>query len=233
MTFPGGTHDTVAAVLAARPPRSTPTAVKIIPIPPPQMVANMKVGTMDGYCVGEPWNAVAVDQGIGFTAHRDAGHLDGPSREGARRRTSSSPREKPTPSKTSWARSSRRASGSTTASNRAEAATTLGPPEYVNAPADRHRGPPRGQVRPRREPRHEEVQRRLHGVLPRRPGERAAARAHAIWFLAQYQRLGLLDRVPPNYEQLVGRDRPARPLRGGRRRPRRSTCPTTTWRRSR
>jgi nitrate/nitrite transport system substrate-binding protein len=41
--------------------------VKIITIPPPQMVSNMKVGNMDGYCVGEPWNGVAVKQGIGFT----------------------------------------------------------------------------------------------------------------------------------------------------------------------
>jgi nitrate/nitrite transport system substrate-binding protein len=31
------------------------------------MVANMKVGNMDGYCVGEPWGGVAVKQGIGFT----------------------------------------------------------------------------------------------------------------------------------------------------------------------
>ena len=27
----------------------------------------MKVGNVDGYCVGEPWSAVAVQQGIGFT----------------------------------------------------------------------------------------------------------------------------------------------------------------------
>ena len=46
---------------------STLDDVKIIPIPPPQMVQNMKVGNMDGYCVGEPWDAVAVKQGIGFT----------------------------------------------------------------------------------------------------------------------------------------------------------------------
>ncbi len=31
------------------------------------MVANMKVGNMDGFCVGEPWGGVAVKQGIGFT----------------------------------------------------------------------------------------------------------------------------------------------------------------------
>jgi nitrate/nitrite transport system substrate-binding protein len=67
MTFPGGTHDTWLRywLMAAGIPMD---AAKIIPIPPPQMVANMKVGNMDGYSVGEPWNAVAVDTGIGFTA---------------------------------------------------------------------------------------------------------------------------------------------------------------------
>jgi nitrate/nitrite transport system substrate-binding protein len=32
------------------------------------MVANMKVGKMDGFCVGEPWNNRAIDDRIGFTA---------------------------------------------------------------------------------------------------------------------------------------------------------------------
>jgi nitrate/nitrite transport system substrate-binding protein len=66
MTFPGGTHDlwlrnwmAIAGI--------NQKSVKIITIPPPQMVANMKVGNMDGYCVGEPWGGVAVKQGIGFT----------------------------------------------------------------------------------------------------------------------------------------------------------------------
>ena len=66
MTFPGGTHDIWLRywLAAARVPQST---VKIITIPPPQMVANMKSGNMDGFCVGEPWNGVAAEQGIGFT----------------------------------------------------------------------------------------------------------------------------------------------------------------------
>jgi nitrate/nitrite transport system substrate-binding protein len=42
--------------------------VTLITIPPPQMVADMKVGKMDGFCVGEPWNARAIADGIGFTA---------------------------------------------------------------------------------------------------------------------------------------------------------------------
>jgi nitrate/nitrite transport system substrate-binding protein len=66
MTFPGGTHDIWLRYWLAAAGVSQKTS-KIITIPPPQMVANMKVGNMDGYCVGEPWNGVAVKQGVGFT----------------------------------------------------------------------------------------------------------------------------------------------------------------------
>ena len=67
MTFPGGTHDMwLRYWLAAA--GVDQTSVKIITIPPPQMVANMKVNAMDGYSVGEPWNGVGVKEGIGFTA---------------------------------------------------------------------------------------------------------------------------------------------------------------------
>ena len=41
---------------------------KSIVVPPPQMVANVRVGNMDGYCVGEPWGHRAVMDGIGITA---------------------------------------------------------------------------------------------------------------------------------------------------------------------
>jgi len=40
-----------------------------IVVPPPQMVANMRVGAMDGFCVGEPWNNRAIMDKIGFTAN--------------------------------------------------------------------------------------------------------------------------------------------------------------------
>ncbi len=42
--------------------------VSFVTIPPPQMVSNMRVGKMDGFCVGEPWNARTIDDGIGYTA---------------------------------------------------------------------------------------------------------------------------------------------------------------------
>jgi len=67
MTFPGGTHDIWLRYWLGACGINPKRDVRVIPIPPPQMVANMKVGNMDGYCVGEPWNEVAVREGIGFT----------------------------------------------------------------------------------------------------------------------------------------------------------------------
>src|SRR4029450_4139930 len=42
--------------------------IETITVPPPQMVANMKVGTMDCFCVCEPWNLQLIHQNIGYTA---------------------------------------------------------------------------------------------------------------------------------------------------------------------
>ena len=67
MTFPGGTHDIWLRYWLGACGINPNRDVRVIPNPPPQMVSNMKVGRMDGFCVGEPWNAVAVKEGIGFT----------------------------------------------------------------------------------------------------------------------------------------------------------------------
>ncbi len=40
-------------------------------IPPPQMISNLKGGNIDGYCVGEPWNSRAVQQGLGTVIATD------------------------------------------------------------------------------------------------------------------------------------------------------------------
>ncbi|NEQ20605.1 MAG: ABC transporter substrate-binding protein [Microcoleus sp. SIO2G3] len=40
-------------------------------IPPAQMVVDLQGGTIDGFCVGEPWNTRAAMQGIGFTVATD------------------------------------------------------------------------------------------------------------------------------------------------------------------
>src|SRR5688572_1527421 len=66
MTFPGGTHDIWLRNWLAACGINSKT-VGIITIPPPQMVANMRVDNMEGFCVGEPWNGVAATQNVGFT----------------------------------------------------------------------------------------------------------------------------------------------------------------------
>ena len=45
--------------------------VKLSVTPPPQMPATLEAGTIEGYCVGEPWNQAAVQKGIGVPVITD------------------------------------------------------------------------------------------------------------------------------------------------------------------
>ncbi|MDP9901499.1 CmpA/NrtA family ABC transporter substrate-binding protein [Variovorax ginsengisoli] len=67
-TFPTGTHAMWLNYWLAANGISPVKDVKSIVVPPPQMVANMRIGNMDGFCVGEPWNQRAIMDGIGITA---------------------------------------------------------------------------------------------------------------------------------------------------------------------
>lgn len=67
-TFPTGTHAMWLNYWLAHNGIDPVQDVKTITVPPPQMVANMRVGNMDGYCVGEPWGNRAIADKIGFTA---------------------------------------------------------------------------------------------------------------------------------------------------------------------
>ncbi|HET7535363.1 MAG TPA: CmpA/NrtA family ABC transporter substrate-binding protein [Candidatus Didemnitutus sp.] len=74
MTFPPGTHAMwmrywlASGGIHPGDAAGAGADINLITIPPPQMVSNMRVGKMDGFCVGEPWNARAIDDGIGYTA---------------------------------------------------------------------------------------------------------------------------------------------------------------------
>jgi nitrate/nitrite transport system substrate-binding protein len=68
-TFPTGTHAMWLYYWLAAHGIHPFNDVKTITVPPPQMVANMRVGNMDGYCVGEPWPYRAIVDKIGFTAN--------------------------------------------------------------------------------------------------------------------------------------------------------------------
>jgi len=66
-TFPTGTHAMWLYYWLAAHGINPMKDVKTITVPPPQMVANMRIGNMDGFCVGEPWNARTIADRIGFT----------------------------------------------------------------------------------------------------------------------------------------------------------------------
>lgn len=68
MTFPTGTHNYWVRYWLAAAGIDPDRDVSTIVVPPPQMVANMRVGSMDAFCVGEPWNQQLINQRIGYTA---------------------------------------------------------------------------------------------------------------------------------------------------------------------
>lgn len=65
MTFPTGTHNYHIRYWMAAGGVNPDNDVALKVVPPPQMVANMTAGNIDGYCVGEPWGQRAVMGNIG------------------------------------------------------------------------------------------------------------------------------------------------------------------------
>ena len=199
MTFPGGTHDLWLRywLLATK---ANIAGVDIKPVPPPQMVQNMSVGNVDGYCVGEPWNAVAVRQDIGFThlATQDL-WLNHP--EKALVVTDKFATEQTDTLKDVMGAVLKAGKWLDEPDNRSKAADTVGVEGYINAPPADIRG-------------------RLTGVYDLGAGlgtkdfageqmqffrggdVNFPRRAHAVWFMSQYVRMGLL-KTPPPYQELA------------------------------
>lgn len=199
MTFPGGTHDIwLRNWLAACGINSK--SVGIITIPPPQMVANMRVDNMEGFSVGEPWNGVAAAQNIGFTAitsqdvwkHHPEKALVVNKAFSETRREDLKAVMKAVIEACQWLDNM---------SNRKKAASILTKPIYVNAPL---------QV----------IEARLMGsydlgcelgaqkfkddymLFFNKGFVNAPRKAHGIWFLAQYVRFGMLS-SQPNFQAIA------------------------------
>ena len=198
MTYPGGTHDLWLRYWL----KATGTdaaKVKIIPIPPPQMVANMQVGTMDGYCVGEPWNAVAVAQGIGFT-HLTTQDLWLHHPEKALVVNPKLAADKAVMVELIGA-TLQACEWLDNLDNRAKAATTIGAPAYVNAPAAEIQGRLLGKYELGADLGSKDFKGKQ--MLFFRDGTtNFPRRSYGYWALAQYQRLGLL-RDAPDYASIV------------------------------
>ncbi|MEO8352116.1 MAG: CmpA/NrtA family ABC transporter substrate-binding protein [Chthoniobacteraceae bacterium] len=67
-TLPVGTHSYWLRYWLAAGFIHPDNDVALITCPPPMMVRNVRQATMDGFCAGEPWNAHALDAGLGYTA---------------------------------------------------------------------------------------------------------------------------------------------------------------------
>ncbi|MFV5697849.1 CmpA/NrtA family ABC transporter substrate-binding protein [Flavobacterium sp. ZT3R17] len=199
MTFPGGTHDlwlrnwmSIAGL--------NQKAVKIITIPPPQMVANMKVGNMDGYCVGEPWGGVAVKQGIGFTqiASQDI-WKDHPEKALVVNKEFSSKRRedlkkvmKAIMEACIWLDNP---------SNRKKAAAIIGRAPYVNAPADVIESRLMGDYNLGCN-QGTEVYSNNYMLFYKGGMVNYPRKSYAIWAMAQFVRFGYLKEAP-NYKAIA------------------------------
>ena len=67
MVYPFSTHNYQLRYWLAAGGIDPDCDVRLVVVPPPRMVLNLEDGSIDGYCVGEPWNAFAVQRGVGRT----------------------------------------------------------------------------------------------------------------------------------------------------------------------
>jgi nitrate/nitrite transport system substrate-binding protein len=192
MTFPPGTHAMWMRYWLASGGVHPDKDVKLITIPPPQMVANMKTGNMDGFCVGEPWGARAVSEGIGFTGTTTQGiWKDHP--EKVLGVTEEFAKANPKTCAALVAGTLEAAKWLDDLPNRAEASQIIGKTEYVNCTP-------------------ETILDRLLGRYVHVPGgsvvddpdymrffERSTTvpyLSHATWFMSQHRRWGMLPEKP-------------------------------------
>ncbi|MEM7576301.1 MAG: CmpA/NrtA family ABC transporter substrate-binding protein [Planctomycetota bacterium] len=68
MVFPMSTHDLELRYWLAAAGIDPDSDVELVVVPPPRMVEALRAGELAGYCVGEPWNSVAVAEGLGQVA---------------------------------------------------------------------------------------------------------------------------------------------------------------------
>ena len=69
MTFPFSTHNYQLRFWMAAGGVDPDEDVRLVVLPPPYMVDSLASGQVDAFCVGAPWNSVAVDLGIGHILH--------------------------------------------------------------------------------------------------------------------------------------------------------------------
>jgi len=69
MTFPFSTHNYQLRYWMAEGGIDPDRDLRLVVLPPPFMVESLREGHVHGFCVGAPWNSVAVDAGLGVILH--------------------------------------------------------------------------------------------------------------------------------------------------------------------
>ena len=69
MTFPFSTHNYQLRFWMAAGGVDPDEDVRLVVLPPPYMVDSLMNGHVDAFCVGAPWNSIAVDRGVGHILH--------------------------------------------------------------------------------------------------------------------------------------------------------------------
>jgi len=187
MTYPPGTHAMWTRYWLGSGGINPDRDVSLITIPPAQMVANMKVGKMDGYCVGEPWGARAIADGIGFTAittqqiWRD--HPENPKTVKAVMRAVLEASQ--------W---------NDKLENRSRMAEVVGQPQYVNAAKEIILGRMLGDYD--YGDGRKEKDKYYMTFFDRQTN--FPLKSHGVWWLSQFRRWGMV-KEPPDYKGLVDR----------------------------
>jgi len=199
MVHPASMHNLILRAWLASAGIDPDRDVNLIVIPPPQMVATLRAGTIDGFCAGEPWNTHAVLRGVGTVIATDTELWNGHS-------------EKVLGVRQDWAAAYPRTHEALVGAlleacqwcdqpaNREELCDLLAGSAFVGADPATLRpalvGPfDRGQGEPAAEP---ELL-RFHGG-----GSNAPDRDDAVWILTQLARWGICP-FPEDWEQLAER----------------------------
>jgi nitrate/nitrite transport system substrate-binding protein len=198
MTFPPGTHAMWMRYWLAAGGIHPDKDVSLITIPPPQMVANMKVDKMDGFCVGEPWNARAIRDGVGFTAvTTQTLWKDHPEKVLAFAADFAD--RNPRTVKAILRAMLEASQFVDKLENRAKVAEVVSRTQYINCPPEIILGRLLGQYeygdgrRPEQDP---------HYLTFYDRGTNFPLKSHGSWWLSQFRRWGMVEQ-PPDYKGLV------------------------------
>ena len=201
MVYPVSTHNYQIRYWMGASGIDPDTDVTLKVFPPPQMVANMQAGNIEGYCVGEPWNerAVMAKMGSALMTSYDVWNNNP---EKVLQVTEAFAKKYPETSE-AMIKAIIEASKWLDASweNRKEAVKILSKKEYVNAPVDVLEQSMVGTFQYLKDSKPEEnpmfnVFSHIFASYP--------FRSHGMWFLTQMYRWGQIDK-PINMKEVVER----------------------------